>query len=70
MCVYRNIHDITLSYTFYKVDEDNRDDDGSSIGVKLHGPDEVPSPAALSKLPATTQAAITAAAAAATDDDT
>jgi heterodisulfide reductase subunit A-like polyferredoxin len=41
----RNVHDITLSYTFFKVDEDEADNepaDSSSSGVKLHGPGEVP----------------------------
>lgn len=41
----RNVHDITLSYTFFKVDEDEADSepaDGSSSGVKLHGPGELP----------------------------
>jgi hypothetical protein len=39
------VHDITLSYTFFKVDEDEADSepaDGSSSGVKLHGPGELP----------------------------
>jgi heterodisulfide reductase subunit A-like polyferredoxin len=55
----RNVHDITLSYTFFKVDEDEADSepaDGSSSGVKLHGPGQ---------LPAGIPAAVAAAAAAA-----
>ncbi|KAF6258686.1 cytochrome c oxidase assembly protein CtaG/Cox11-domain-containing protein [Scenedesmus sp. NREL 46B-D3] len=41
----RNVHDITLSYTFFKVDEDEADSqlaDDSSSGVKLHGPAGLP----------------------------
>jgi heterodisulfide reductase subunit A-like polyferredoxin len=58
----RNVHDITLSYTFFKVDEDEADSepaDGSSSGVKLHGPGELPA-----GIPAAVAAAAAAAAAA------
>jgi hypothetical protein len=58
-CLCRNVHDITLSYTFFKVDEDESDSepaDGSSSSVKLHGPGQ---------LPAGIPAAVVAAAAAA-----
>lgn len=71
-CCYRNIHDITLSYTFFKVDEDEdttaAGDDTSSSGIKLHGPGLLPAGMALPlqqlPTPAAAHAAPTAEAAA------
>jgi hypothetical protein len=68
-CKCRNIHDITLSYTFFKVDQDEEEaaaaaaDDGSS-GVKLHGPGLLPGGAAAPALPQAIAAAAAAAKAA------
>jgi len=38
----RNVHDVTLAYTFYRVDDDNVDDPEG--GVKFHGAGGVPVP--------------------------
>jgi hypothetical protein len=63
-CVFvpgcRNIHDITLSYTFFKVDEDEdavAAADDSSSGVKLHGPGLLPGGVAVPSLPVPAAAA-------------
>lgn len=45
MVTCRNVHDITLSYCFFKVEEDEdtaTDDSSNGGGVKLHGPGELP----------------------------
>ncbi len=62
----RNIHDITLSYTFFKVDEDEdaaATADESSSGVKLHGLGLLPAGVAAPSLPAAAAAAAAAQAA-------
>lgn len=59
----RNIHDITLSYTFFKVEEEEEeaDDVKQGSGVKLHGPGDAgtaaaSAAAAIAKLPPAAQA--------------
>jgi hypothetical protein len=65
-CCYRNVHDITLSYTFFKVEEDEEATaaaDDSSSGIKLHGPGQLPAGVTAPQLHVPT--AVTQAAAAA-----
>lgn len=68
----RNVHDITLSYCFFKVEEDEdtvTGDDDSSSGVRLHGPGELsgnPPPGVAEKLALIQPAAASPSAAAAT----
>lgn len=67
----RNVHDITLSYTFFKVDQDDEETaeaDSVGSGIKLHGPGQLPAGVAAPPLPAalvTTPAAVPLAAPAA-----
>lgn len=42
MCNRRNVHDITLSYTFYKVDDEDATNLDDSGGVKLHASGPIP----------------------------
>lgn len=51
----RNVHDITLSYTFFKVDQDEdvtAEADSAGSGIKLHGPGQLPAGVAAPPLPA------------------
>lgn len=46
----RNTHDVTLSYTFFKIDDADLDEEDLVPGVRTHGPDSEGAAAMAAKL--------------------
>ena len=59
---HRNVHDITLSYTFFKTDAEDDQEDGAVLplgsGIKLHGPGTWPSGVVAVRTPAVAAAGL------------